>query len=79
MKQRYTDLRVDDWVQARSGRVFRIAAVVPVTATLCAPGDYGPRYVDENGGSALACAVIEVRRKPSRESQEAPLSERKEK
>lgn len=70
MKQRYTDLSVDDWVQTRSGRIFRIVDVVP--ATHCGPGDYGPRYVDENGGSALACVVIKVRRNPFRESQEAP-------
>lgn len=58
-------VRVGDWIRTERGRIFEVVRIVDEDARYMGPRDYGPRYMDDLVGSALACAVVEIRRASS--------------
>lgn len=55
--------QVGDWVKTERGVIFEITKVVHVRPEHVGRGDYGPIYYgDTHNASAMACAVVEIRR-----------------
>lgn len=62
MLERFTKLKVGDWVRTEKGRLFEIARIVDLSTMRLGGNQYGPEYISEWDGSALACAIVEARR-----------------
>ena len=54
-------VKIGDWVKTERGRIFEVVDVLGVDKRVLGPSSYGPHYIGEGGGSALACAVVEIR------------------
>ena len=64
-KRTKQSVRVGDWIKTERGRIFEVARIVDEDERYMGPSDYGPNYMDDLVGSALACAVVEIRRASS--------------
>ena len=56
-------VRVGDWVKTERGHVFEVVALRAVRQETLHPNDYGPLCVAESEQTALACALVEIRRR----------------
>lgn len=54
--------RVGDWVRTERGLIFEVTRVAPIRATFASDQNYGPVYYGDSE-TALACAVVEIRRR----------------
>lgn len=59
-KRTRQSVRVGDWIRTERGRIFEVRSIHDVEKQWLGPTGYGPRYFGD--GSALACAVVEIRR-----------------
>lgn len=60
-KRTKQSVRVGDWVKTERGQLFEVERVVPLDKSVLGPSTFGPNYSGYHG-SALACAVVEIRR-----------------